>query len=70
MKKQLNLTTGAVALLLALNLSGCVVLHDEEAYRYENGDRVSLDGSIRYVGWCHAHPQNIHCVSKPAVPPA
>ena len=70
MKKQINFLAAAVTLLVALNLTGCVVLHDEDAYRYENGDRVSPDGSIRYVGWCNAHPQNVHCLSQSSVPPA
>jgi hypothetical protein len=58
MKKPFNIAT-AIALLLALmNLSGCMLL-DGGPYHAERGDLVG-DG-IRYVGWCDAHPRNVHC---------
>lgn len=50
----------AIAFLLILNLSGCTLL-DGENYHYDRGDLVSNDGSIRYVGWCNAHPHSRYC---------
>jgi hypothetical protein len=47
-----------------------MALHDGDAYRYENGDRVSIDGSVRYVGWCNARPHNVHCLSQSSRPSA
>ena len=65
-----------LALSAVLNLSGCIVAHDDydhgyrasrsdgyryyDGYRYEHGDRVSRDGR-RDVGWCDIHRDDIHC---------
>jgi hypothetical protein len=47
-----------------------MALHDNEGFRYENGDRVSIDGSVRYVGWCNARPHNLHCLNQSTRPSA
>jgi hypothetical protein len=70
MRKTIRVSVGIAAFAGALNLSGCMVLHDGEGYRYENGDRVSIDGTTRYVGWCDARPHNVHCLNQTLRPPA
>lgn len=70
MNKIISIPAGITVLIGALGLSGCVTLHDSEGYRYENGDRVSIDGSVRYVGWCSARPHNVHCLNQSSRPSA
>lgn len=65
-----RVSVGIAALAGALTLSGCMALHDGERYRYENGDRVSIDGSVRYIGWCNARPHNVHCLNQTSRPSA
>ncbi len=60
------LVAALLALTAVLNLSGCVVAHDDgyryddEGYRYDHGDRVSREGR-RDVGWCSVHRDDVHC---------
>jgi len=68
MTKPISASVGFALLLAALNLSGCSALHDSDSYRYENGDRITLDGSVRYVGWCDARPHNVHCLNQASRP--
>lgn len=70
MKTIVRVSVGIAALAGALTLSGCMTLRDGDAYRYENGDRVSIDGSVRYVGWCDARPHNVHCLNQSPRPAA
>jgi hypothetical protein len=71
MRTLMRVSVGIAALVGSLNLSGCMVLHDgDEGFRYENGDRVSIDGSVRYVGWCNARPHNVHCLNQSSRPAA
>ena len=63
--KSLNLLTGLAALLAVLNLSGCVVVPDDDNYRHEHRYRYEhedhdRDGR-RDAGWCYAHPNSFHC---------
>jgi hypothetical protein len=52
----------ATAVLLGiLNLSGCTLVLAGGGYHYEQGDLVSADGTVRYMGWCNVHPHNSHC---------
>jgi hypothetical protein len=56
---------GTAALIAALNLSGCMLVMAGGDYHGDQGDLVSRDGTIRYVGWCDVHPHNAHCLSGP-----
>lgn len=57
--KQIFIVTAA--LFAALNLSGCALVTAGGGYHNEQGDLVSRDGNIDYVGWCDVHPRNAHC---------
>ena len=70
MRTVVRASVGIAALTGALTLSGCMTLHDHDQYRYENGDRISIDGSVRYVGWCYARPHNVHCLNQSTRPSA
>lgn len=70
MRRLISVSIRLALLAGTLNLCGCMVLHDGERFRYENGDRVSIDGSIRYVGWCDARPHNTHCLNQSSRPSA
>ena len=70
MRKVVSVSVGIAALAGALTVSGCMALHDGDGFRYENGDRVSIDGSVRYVGWCDARPRNVHCLNQTLRPSA
>ncbi|HWG76677.1 MAG TPA: hypothetical protein VN660_07760 [Steroidobacteraceae bacterium] len=60
--KKLFISTAA--LIAALNLSGCMLMMAGSGYHGDQGDLVSNDGDIRYVGWCDVHPHNAHCLSS------
>jgi hypothetical protein len=54
------------ALLAAVNLSGCMISLAGGGYHADQGDLVSRDGTVRYVGWCSLHAHNSHCLSTAA----
>ena len=66
MRKLISASVGIAVVAGAIGLSGCMTLRDSDGYRYENGDRVSIDGTVRYVGWCNARPHNVHCLNASA----
>lgn len=68
MRTLVRASVGIAAFAGALTLAGCMALHDGDGYRYENGDRVSIDGSVRYVGWCDARPHNVQCMNQSSRP--
>ena len=67
MKRTLIFTA---ALIAALDLSGCMVLMAGNGYHPDQGDLVSGDGTVRYVGWCQVHPHNAHCLAPQGPPVA
>jgi outer membrane lipoprotein SlyB len=57
-----NTLMATAALLAALNLSGCVISLAGGGYHADQGDLVSRDGTVRYVGWCSVHTHNSRCL--------
>ncbi len=53
----------ATALLAALNLSGCMISLAGGGYHADQGDLVSRDGTVRYIGWCSLHTHNSRCLN-------
>ena len=60
--KPLNLLIGLSALLAMLNLSGCIVVPDDDGYRHEHRYRYEHDyhdhDGRRDDRWCYDHPNS------------
>ncbi|HEY7930515.1 MAG TPA: hypothetical protein VID71_10905 [Steroidobacteraceae bacterium] len=65
-----NSLIATATLIAALNLSGCMLAMGSSGYHGEQGDLVSSDGSVRYIGWCQVHPHNAHCLATGEAKPA
>jgi len=59
-----NTLIATAVLLAALNLSGCMISLAGGGYHADQGDLVSRDGTVRYVGWCSLHTHNSHCLDN------
>jgi hypothetical protein len=63
----MTMTFKLLAVIAALNLSGCMILNGR-GYHNDRGDLVGTDDAgigVRYVGWCKLHPHTRDCAPAP-----